>query len=65
MSTVPVPLEIGFYSGDGIRTSARHMRPCPESEAACPLYRADRPFTYALETLASGLPAGNLAGCTE
>ena len=65
MSTVPVPLEIGFYSGDGIRTSARHMRPCPESEAACPLYRADGPFTYALETLASGLPAGNLAGCTE
>ena len=63
MSTVPVPLEIGFYDGDGTRTSARHMKPCPGSEAACPVYRADGPFTYALETLSGQLPAGDLSSC--
>jgi uncharacterized membrane protein (UPF0127 family) len=64
MSTVPVPLEIGFYSGAGTRTSARHMRPCAGSEAACPVYRAAGSFSYALETLSGELPAGNLSACT-
>jgi uncharacterized membrane protein (UPF0127 family) len=63
MSTVPVPLEIGFYGGEGVRSSARHMKPCPGSEAACPVYRADVPFTYALETLSGQLPTGDLASC--
>jgi uncharacterized membrane protein (UPF0127 family) len=64
MSTVPVPLEIGFYDGDGARSSARHMKPCRGSEATCPVYRSDGPFTYALETLQDQLPGGNLASCT-
>lgn len=63
MSTVPVPLEIGFYSADGTRTSARHMLPCPKAEDQCPVYRADQPFELALETLNGKLPAGDLAGC--
>jgi uncharacterized membrane protein (UPF0127 family) len=64
MSTVPVPLEIGFYSADGTRTSARHMRPCPKAEAQCPVYRADQPFEFAVETLSGKLPHGNLGGCS-
>ena len=63
MSTVPVPLEIGFYDGVGVRTAARHMKPCPGSEAACPVYGSDGPFTYALETLSGELPGGNLSSC--
>jgi uncharacterized membrane protein (UPF0127 family) len=63
MSTVPVALEIGFYSADGTRTSARHMTPCPEAEARCPVYRADHPFTHALETLGDDLPTGDLSSC--
>jgi uncharacterized membrane protein (UPF0127 family) len=64
MSTVPVPLEIGFYSADGTRTSARHMRPCAKAENECPVYRAAQPFEFALETLGGKLPAGDLGGCT-
>jgi uncharacterized membrane protein (UPF0127 family) len=64
MSTVPVPLEIGFYSADGTRTSARHMLPCPKAENQCPVYRAGEPFQFALETLGGKLPRGDLAGCS-
>jgi uncharacterized membrane protein (UPF0127 family) len=49
MSTVPVPLEIGFYAADGSPVSRRHMKPCPHSEAECPVYRAAAAFAYALE----------------
>ena len=64
MSTVPVPLEIGFYGRDGARNSARHMKPCPRAEAECPIYDAQGPFEYALETLKGKLPAGALAACS-
>jgi uncharacterized membrane protein (UPF0127 family) len=64
MSTVPVPLEIGFYSADGTRTSFQHMLPCPKAENECPVYRADQPFEFALETLNGKLPRGDLAGCS-
>ena len=63
MSTVPVPLEIGFYTADGTPVSRRHMKPCPRAEAECPSYRSTGPFTYALETLTGELPSGALSGC--
>jgi uncharacterized membrane protein (UPF0127 family) len=64
MSTVPVPLEIGFFSADGTRTSTRHMLPCPKAENECPVYRADGPFEFAVETIGRKLPAGDLGGCS-
>ena len=27
------------------------MKPCPKAEAECPVYRADGPYVYAIETL--------------
>ena len=56
MSTVPVPLDIGFYDADGKPVSTRHMKPCAKVEDECPVYRSDEPFTYALETLKGKLP---------
>jgi uncharacterized membrane protein (UPF0127 family) len=64
MSTVPVPLDIGFYDADGTPVSRRHMKPCPGAEPDCPTYRADGAFSYALETLAGKLPTGALSGCS-
>ena len=63
MSTVPVPLEIGFYAADGSPVSRRHMKPCPHAEADCPDYHSGGPFNYALETLGGKLPSGALSGC--
>jgi uncharacterized membrane protein (UPF0127 family) len=61
MSTVPVALDIGFYDSDGRPVDRLRMEPCAGSEAACPVYRADGPFRFALETLAGDLPRGRLA----
>jgi len=62
MSTVPVPLDIGFYDADGRVVDRLRMQPCPiASEARCASYRASGPFSYALETLAGDLPKGRLA----
>jgi uncharacterized membrane protein (UPF0127 family) len=63
MSTVPVPLDIGFYDGTGRLVSDEHMLPCPKAEDECPVYRADGRFSYALETVKGKLPAGSLSGC--
>jgi uncharacterized membrane protein (UPF0127 family) len=63
MSTVPVPLEVGFYAADGTPVSRRHMKPCPRADSDCPSYRSSGPFTYALETLTGELPSGALSGC--
>jgi uncharacterized membrane protein (UPF0127 family) len=63
MSTVPVPLDIGFYDGTGKLVSDEHMLPCAKAEDQCPVYRADGSFVYALETVKGKLPAGSLAGC--
>lgn len=63
MSTVLVPLEIGFYSADGSPVSRRHMKPCPGADAECPDYEAGAPFTDALETLSGELPSGALSAC--
>ena len=62
MSTVPVPLDIGFYDADGSVVDRLRMQPCPiASEARCASYRASGPFSYALETLVGDLPTGRLA----
>jgi len=60
MSTVPVPLDIGFYDERGRLVDRLRMEPCPHEQSRCPLYSASGPFTYALETLASDLPRGDL-----
>lgn len=62
MSTVPVPLDVGFYSARGALVSRLRMQPCAGSDAQCPVYDAGGPFTYAVETLAGGLPEGRLKG---
>src|SRR5204863_3140923 len=63
MSTVPVPLDIGFYRAGGARVSRQRMTPCSRAEAACPSYTADAPFVYAVETLRGQLPSGALTAC--
>lgn len=60
MSGVPVPLDIGFYDRRGHELERLHMAPCHGSGESCPLYGAERPFRYALETLAGQLPRGRL-----
>ena len=42
MSTVPVPLEIGFYGGDGARDSAGHMTAVPEGGGPVPDLSGER-----------------------
>ena len=63
MSTVPVPLEIGFYQPDGTPASRRHMTPCPRAEGDCPSYSAGSSFQYAVETPSGELPNGELSPC--
>jgi len=62
MSTVPVPLQIGFYTSTGRSAGRLLMQPCPRAEADCPVYQAPGPFRYALETLVGGLAPGRLTG---
>lgn len=63
MSGVTVPLEIGFFGSDGVRDSTRLMKPCAKAEPACPVYRADGAYLYAIETLKGQLPSGPLTAC--
>jgi uncharacterized membrane protein (UPF0127 family) len=64
MSGVASPLDIAFFDFNGTRTSTRAMKPCPaKAETACPVYRADGKFVYALETKGGQLPSGDLAAC--
>jgi uncharacterized membrane protein (UPF0127 family) len=62
MSTVPVPLDIGFYDAEGRLVTRLRMEPCPASQSECPSYLAAGEFVYALETLAGELPRGRLSG---
>jgi uncharacterized membrane protein (UPF0127 family) len=64
MSGVTDPLDIAFFGGDGTRGSSRMMKPCAKAEPACPVYRADAPFVYALETPPGHLPAGPIGPCS-
>jgi uncharacterized membrane protein (UPF0127 family) len=61
MSTVPVPLEIGFYDADGRLVDRLLMKPCADEQSRCPLYGPKGSFTYALETLEGDLPEGDLS----
>lgn len=60
MSTVPVPLDIGFYEATGRVVDRLRMEPCAGSEAACPVYRAAGPFRYALEAVPGDLARGRI-----
>ena len=60
MSTVPVPLEIGFYDASGRVVDRLQMVPCEGTDADCPSYQPSGPFRYALETLEGDLPRGRL-----
>ena len=65
MSGVTVPLEIAFFGSDGARNSSTLMKPCPDqAENECPVYRADGPYQYAVETLKGQLPPGPVTACS-
>jgi uncharacterized membrane protein (UPF0127 family) len=65
MSGVTDPLQIAFYASDGSRTSGQLMEPCPEKvETECPVYRADGPYQYAIETRKGQLPGGPVNACS-
>jgi uncharacterized membrane protein (UPF0127 family) len=64
MSGVTDPLDIAFFDQDGARNSTRAMKPCPEkAETECPVYRADGPYLFAVETKAGQLPSGPITAC--
>ncbi|MFI5047562.1 MAG: DUF192 domain-containing protein [Acidimicrobiia bacterium] len=63
MSGVSAPLDIGFYDGDGTPVSRTRMQPCAKAAQDCPVYRADGPFVFAVETRPGGLAHGALARC--
>jgi uncharacterized membrane protein (UPF0127 family) len=64
MSGVTDPLDIAFFDQDGARNSTRAMQPCPEkAETECPVYRADGPYLFAVETKAGQLPSGPITAC--
>ena len=50
MSGTVAPLEIAFYAADGSFVARRSMTPCAGTDATCPLYSADRPYRWAIET---------------
>ena len=65
MSGVDDPLDIAFFEQDGSRNSTRAMKPCPvKAETQCPVYRADGPYVFAVETKAGELPSGPLTACS-
>ena len=64
MAGVDDPLDIAFFDQDGARNSTRAMPPCPEqAETECPVYRADGPYVFALETKKGELPSGPITAC--
>jgi uncharacterized membrane protein (UPF0127 family) len=63
MSGVADPLDIAFFEQDGARNSTRALKPCPEVEAECPVYRADGAYVFAVETKAGHLPSGPITAC--
>ena len=63
MSGVTEPLDIGWYDAGGGLVSRTAMEPCPEGGPECPLYSADGPYRFALETPPDELPSGALGGC--
>ena len=49
MKNTIIPLSIAWFGTDGEFVSATEMEPC-ETQDGCPLYGADGPYKYALET---------------
>jgi uncharacterized membrane protein (UPF0127 family) len=65
MAGVDDPLDIAFFEQDGSRNSTRAMPACPDkAETECPVYRADGPYVFALETRAGELPSGPITACS-
>jgi len=50
MADTVAPIEIAFYAADGRLVSRQSMTPCTGTDETCPLYRADRPYRWAIET---------------
>jgi len=66
MAGVKDPLDIAFFDRDGARNSTRAMKPCPDkAETECPVYRADGPYVFAVETKPGHLPSGPLTACSS
>jgi hypothetical protein len=63
MSGVTEPLDIAWYDATGEPVSRAAMEPCPEDGPDCPLYHADGPYRFALETFRGELPSGGLGSC--
>jgi len=55
-----IPLSIAWFDASGKFVDQTDMTPC--RARACPTYSADRPYRYALEVRAGGLPALGVAG---
>jgi uncharacterized membrane protein (UPF0127 family) len=65
MAGVTDPLDIAFFENDGARNSTRAMKPCPDkAENECPVYRADGPYVFAVETRGGELPSGPITACS-
>ncbi len=60
MAGVPDALEIAFFDVGGRRVDRLLMEPCSGTDATCPVYEADGPYRYALETAPGEMPAGRL-----
>jgi uncharacterized membrane protein (UPF0127 family) len=63
MSGMTVPLDLTWFAADGSRIGRRRMRACRRAIAACPLYRAPRPYRFALETPAGAAPGVSVSPC--
>jgi uncharacterized membrane protein (UPF0127 family) len=63
MAGVPVPLDIGWYDRRGRLVDTAEMDPCPEGGQRCPLYSADGPYRFAVETARGELAGGPLGAC--
>ena len=64
MSGVPIRSTSPSSTPTAAANSTPAMKPCPEkAETECPVYRADGPFVYALETKKGKLPSGGITAC--
>jgi uncharacterized membrane protein (UPF0127 family) len=65
MASVPIALDIGWYSADGALVDSTRMEPCPDgTDADCPTYSSKGAYRYALEMPAGELGGGSLGSCS-
>jgi len=65
MADTPTPLDVTFFSAEGVPVDRVRMTPCPDgSDETCPQYASKAPYRYALEqpTASSSAP-GPLGSC--